>query len=423
MIFLGCEKQNTENTLPKEEAAESNNQSILAETEQKPESAVLSAVTETEQKTESETFEHFTEIPKEKLQFASEETGLYAITSLEGLKVRSTPSLEGKKLGLLEYQETVKCLSIEKEQVTLDGITSSWYKIGSVDSGLEGYVFGGYLKPLHRITYYLADMKPFAIDSEKILSMIDGDSGIETDWNLEDGIYLPAQLISQNPKMPRFRSIENQICGVIIKNSKLYYFYSFRDDEVVIVSNHHGTSVNSWYKPEVREDADMEKEFIIYLNERSGGGECYAVNYDGKNLGLTFYANNFALTARATYILEKVSDANPAAIKVKYDYAFPYFANIINTNAYSSLNNTSEYDLTVVGNQREIPEDGVWGPLSDEGEKSIVELTDYILSGDTGFYEGIYKGQKIYIKESDLNYPLYISKKLLEEAVCFENGL
>ncbi|MBO4438126.1 MAG: SH3 domain-containing protein [Spirochaetaceae bacterium] len=418
MCFLGCTKKAQEETQSVEETL------TLAEAEQVPESNILPAATETEQESKTENLERFTELAKEKLQFTSEQTGLYAVTSFEGLKVRSTPSLEGKKLGLLEYQETVKCLSVENEKITLDGITSNWYKIKSIESGLEGYVFGGYLRQLHRIKYTVEDMEPFAIDSEKILSMIDGDSGIETEWNLEDGIYLPAQLIIQSQNAGGLGYyLDKETCGIVIKNSKLYYFYSFNEGDIIIVSEHYGTSVDSWYKPEVSENAVKEKEFIVYLNERSGGGKCHAVNYDGKNLGITFYANSFALTARTTYILEKVSNDNPAAIKVKYDYSFPYFANITNINAYSSLKNTSEYDLTIVGNQRKIPEDGVWGPLSDEGEKSIVELTDYILSGDTGFYEGIYKGQQIYIKESDLNYPLYISKKFLEEAVCFENGL
>ena len=61
-------------------------------------------------------------------QISSKQLNLYAVNSMEGLRVRSAPSLEGKKIGLLEYQETVECLSIEDETVVLDNISSSWFR-------------------------------------------------------------------------------------------------------------------------------------------------------------------------------------------------------------------------------------------------------------------------------------------------------
>ena len=104
-------------------------------------------------------------------QIISKQLNLYAVNSFEGLRVRSAPSLEGKKIGLLEYQETVECLSIDDKPVVIDNITSNWFKVKSVQKDLEGYVFGGYLTHLHSIEYSAPDRNPFKIDSEKIYSL------------------------------------------------------------------------------------------------------------------------------------------------------------------------------------------------------------------------------------------------------------
>ena len=256
-------------------------------------------------------------------------------------------------------------------------------------------------------------MKPFAIDSEKILSVIDGDSGIETDWNLEDGIYLPTQLIIQSRNAEDIDYyLDKETCGIVIKNGKIHYFYYFHEDNICIKNLYYDDA--TWYKSET--DGN-HKEFIVASFEQAQSGVTQIIYYDGTNIYIKFWSYNTGIIAQSSYILEKVSAENSTAIKVKYDFSFPYFANISNINAYSSLDNTSEYDLTVVGNQREISENGSRGPLSAEGEKNIVELTDYIFIDGTGFYEGIYKGQQIYIRESDLIYPLYISKKDLKTGI------
>lgn len=391
ICFFGCKKNKTNNFISSEE--------ISSETSN------LRAINETK---------------TPKVQTLSEELNIYAVNSFEGLRVRSTPSVEGEKIGLLEYQETVECISIEKENIVLDGISSSWYKVKSIDKDLEGYVFGGYLTPLHSVNYPSADKNQFVVDSEKLLSLIDTDSGIETDWNLEDGIYLPAQLCFQYPKG---MNLDREICGIVINNGKIYFFYSFNEGETFAVNgNSYETYVDSFYKPEIKENEDTQTEFVVYINERSGGGECQTVSFNGKNLVVTFYANNFALVYRASYILEKTPSDNKT-IKTKYSYSFPYFANIKEkVEAYSSVMNLNESDISIIGNQREILYDD-WGPLSDEGERNILELTDLLIIDDVTFYKGIYRGKEVYIKKSDLTEPLYVNKKLLEEAISFEYGL
>lgn len=82
-------------------------------------------------------------------------TDFYAVNSFEGLRVRNKPSLQAEKIGLLKYQETVRCIKIEKESVTIDGIKSNWYKVKSTETNLEGYVFGGYLTPVKRVTGFI----------------------------------------------------------------------------------------------------------------------------------------------------------------------------------------------------------------------------------------------------------------------------
>ena len=65
------------------------------------------------------------------------------VNSKDGLNQRNTPDLASEKVGTLLYGERI--IVYEKSgNVTIDGITSCWYKT-SKNSGGQCWVFGGYL--------------------------------------------------------------------------------------------------------------------------------------------------------------------------------------------------------------------------------------------------------------------------------------
>ena len=72
------------------------------------------------------------------------------VNSIEGLKVRDTPSLSGKRVAGLVNALPVKIISVG-DSVTIDGITDTWVKIlipaylWKDDTPEYGWVFGGYL--------------------------------------------------------------------------------------------------------------------------------------------------------------------------------------------------------------------------------------------------------------------------------------
>ena len=70
------------------------------------------------------------------------------VTSPDGLRVRSEPSLSAKKIDTLYYGEYVLVDKIG-ELATIDGITANWVKVKFYDEDEDpeanGWVFGGYL--------------------------------------------------------------------------------------------------------------------------------------------------------------------------------------------------------------------------------------------------------------------------------------
>ncbi len=94
------------------------------------------------------------------------------INSLEGLRVRDVPSLEGNRVALLADLTEVMVMTEDANLVTIDGIQSKWAYIESGD--IKGWVFGGYLSegkvnkvpepPLK--TYQIIDSEPFIFPFE-----------------------------------------------------------------------------------------------------------------------------------------------------------------------------------------------------------------------------------------------------------------
>ena len=346
-------------------------------------------------------------------------TKLYAVNSFEGLRVRNAPSLDAEKIGLLEYQETVNVLLIDNKDVVIDGITSKWYKIKS--EKYEGYVFGGYLTPICCFREFI-EKRNNNIDSDKIISMIEENKGLSVNWNLEDGIYLPKKLLIQSPMIHFIDSrIKNYSLGIVVRNGKLTYFSFFDSSDIRIFNpDYYHPLSESYIQPNLSEDLKSEG-YMLTESGRSGGGEIESVVFDGKNLQVVICGDNCGFFEQATYILSKDS----TEFEVNYDIMFPYFANIYEAEAYSSLKNLDKPDIKIYGNQRDRKEElGGWGPLSSEGKENIIELANCFFINEELFYEGIYRGKLIYINSRCFNsIYIYPSKKALYTSISFEFGL
>ncbi len=346
-------------------------------------------------------------------------TKLYAVNSFEGLRVRNAPSLDAEKIGLLEYQETVNVLLIDNKDVVIDGITSKWYKIKS--EKYEGYVFGGYLTPICCFREFI-EKRNNNIDSDKIISMIEENKGLSVNWNLEDGIYLPKKLLIQSPMIHFIDSrIKNYSLGIVVRNGKLTYFSFFDSSDIRIFDpDYYHPLSKSYIQPNLSEDLKSEG-YMLTESGRSGGGEIESVVFDGKNLQVVICGDNCGFFEQATYILSKDS----TEFEVNYDIMFPYFANVDEAEAYSSLKNLDKPDIKIYGNQRDRKEElGGWGPLSSEGKENIIELVNCFFINEELFYEGIYRGKLIYINSRCFNsIYIYPSKKALYTSISFEFGL
>ena len=344
-------------------------------------------------------------------------TKLYAVNSFEGLRVRNAPSLDAEKIGLLEYQETVNVLLIDNKDVVIDGITSKWYKIKS--EKYEGYVFGGYLTPICCVREFI-EKRNNNIDSDKIISMIEENKGLSVNWNLEDGIYLPKKLLIQSPMIHFIDSrIESYSLGIVVRNGKLTYFSFFNSSDIRIFNpDYYHPLSESYIQPKLSEDLKSEG-YMLTEGGRSGGGEIESVVFDGKNLQVVICGDNCGFFEQATYILSKDS----TEFEVNYDIMFPYFANVYEAEAYSSLKNLDKPDIKIYGNQRDRKEElGGWGPLSSEGKENIIELVNCFFINEELFYEGIYRGKLIYINSSCF-IRIYPSRKALYTSISFEFGL
>jgi hypothetical protein len=61
------------------------------------------------------------------------------------VRVRAEPNLSSEILGMVDFRDRVVFLKIEKEKQTIDGLESVWYKIRTVRTNIEGWVFGAYI--------------------------------------------------------------------------------------------------------------------------------------------------------------------------------------------------------------------------------------------------------------------------------------
>lgn len=67
------------------------------------------------------------------------------VNAREGLRVRKAPGLDAEKVGFLENREKVEVISETKMTMQIGMLYSSWVEI-KTESGLTGFVYGGYLE-------------------------------------------------------------------------------------------------------------------------------------------------------------------------------------------------------------------------------------------------------------------------------------
>ena len=68
------------------------------------------------------------------------------VNASAGLRVRSTPSVDGERIGALDYLTELKVVNIGSGNVMIDGVRGRWVKI--IADNIEGWVFDGYLTEL-----------------------------------------------------------------------------------------------------------------------------------------------------------------------------------------------------------------------------------------------------------------------------------
>ena len=101
---------------------------------------------EVETMEEAETFVEV-ENNEQKVNIEIEQYKDYRINSPEGLRLRESPSLDSKVLGVYPDNYIVYVSEIGEELVEIDGITNYWVKVKHNNDPFA-WVFGGYLKEI-----------------------------------------------------------------------------------------------------------------------------------------------------------------------------------------------------------------------------------------------------------------------------------
>jgi len=80
---------------------------------------------------------------------AQEISAVMYVNATAGLRVRSSPDLDGERIASLSYMSEVRVTRQGENTVTIDGITGKWVYVTAGDT--EGWVFGGYLETLNNL--------------------------------------------------------------------------------------------------------------------------------------------------------------------------------------------------------------------------------------------------------------------------------
>jgi hypothetical protein len=73
------------------------------------------------------------------------------VNSIEGLRVRNTPDINGERIALLNDLVEVLIIKEDENEITIDGVNGKWCFVNY--GNIEGWVFGGFLsfsKPVRR---------------------------------------------------------------------------------------------------------------------------------------------------------------------------------------------------------------------------------------------------------------------------------
>ena len=84
---------------------------------------------------------------------------------IDNLNIRDTPSLSGKKIGMLPKASEVTLYEQSKNQEEIDGEKNFWYKV-KVDEETYGWVYGAYVR------IFFEDQSLGYSDKERILESI-----------------------------------------------------------------------------------------------------------------------------------------------------------------------------------------------------------------------------------------------------------
>lgn len=82
-------------------------------------------------------------IEQEKTQADAAKKRTAVVTASTNLVVRAKPERTATKLGVIAHGAIVEILQEGDGEITIDKITSKWYRVGF--NGLDGWAFGGYL--------------------------------------------------------------------------------------------------------------------------------------------------------------------------------------------------------------------------------------------------------------------------------------
>ena len=85
---------------------------------------------------------------------------------IDNLNIRDTPSLSGKKIGMLSKANEVTLYEQSKNQEEIDGEKNFWYKV-KVDEETYGWVYGAYVR------IFFEDQSLGYSDKEKILKSLE----------------------------------------------------------------------------------------------------------------------------------------------------------------------------------------------------------------------------------------------------------
>lgn len=283
------------------------------------------------------------------------------------------------------------------------------------------------LKVVGSDTYYYTENKEKTIlidldtqdieyAKEKMLDFVDGYS---TEWGLEDGEYYVQKIIIQSVQYKWINPSETWEPAIKIKDNKAYVSNEdFNSFESYFFLGDINNSLK-YFSDSLKKTLPSSGTWLTCGGDRSGGGEIFAIFYDGNSLKEVCAANNCGFQEEYTCIYGK-EKVEPEYI---YDINFPCYALFTKSvTAYLSqkFNNAPDYEIPA--NEIEFI-DGFYG-VKEKNIEQIVKINNLVSNENGIFYEGEYLGKTIWISNKDLpERSVFTSIEQIDEFVGFWNGL